>query len=59
MNKTNLLYQVMMERFWGLKEVVGLHSNVDDAIKALQVKKAIVKKTYPEAVFTIVTIKES
>lgn len=51
---TKLNYQVMMERFWGLKETVSIHSNVQDAIKALQVKKHIVNN--PEVVFTIISV---
>lgn len=47
------MYTVIMERFWGLKETVSTHANVQDAIKALQAKKAIVLLTHPEAVFTI------
>lgn len=49
-------FQVMMERFWGLKETVGLYSNVNDALKALQVKKLAINN--PEVVFTIVTLKD-
>lgn len=48
-------FQVLMERFWGLKETVGIYSNVNDAIKAIQVKKHALNNT--EAVFTIVTVK--
>lgn len=47
-------FAVLMERFWGLKETVGLYSNVQDAMKALQVKKYAVNN--PEVVFTIITI---
>jgi len=49
------MYQVLMERFWGLKETVGLYSNVNDAIKALQVKKHAINN--PDVVFTIITVK--
>lgn len=49
-------YVILMERFWGLKETVGIYASVNDAIKALQVKKHAVNN--PEVVFTIVSLKE-
>lgn len=52
---TTQTYAVQMERFWGLKETVGIYSSIQDAIKALQVKKHAVNNS--EVVFTIVTIK--
>lgn len=51
---TKLNYEVQMERFWGLKETVSVHANVNDAIKALQVKKHAINN--PEVVFTIITV---
>jgi hypothetical protein len=48
-------YQVIMERFWGLKETVGIYATVQDAIKALQVKKHAINNS--EVVFTITTVR--
>lgn len=50
-----LTYEVQMERFWGLKETVSVHANIQDALQALQVKKFAMGSK--EAVFTIRTVK--
>jgi hypothetical protein len=49
-------YAVVMERFWGVKEIVSMHANVQDAINALKLKKANMSS---EVVFTIITLKGS
>ncbi len=49
------MYQVLMERFWGLKETVGVYNNVQDAIKAIQAKKSAINNS--EVVFTIQTVR--
>lgn len=50
---TKLNYEVQMERYWGLKETVSVHSDVNEAIKALQLKKATMTS---DVVFTIITV---
>ena len=50
-------YAVIMERFCGLKETVGIYNTISEAMTALQVKKHAINN--PEVVFTIITIKEA
>lgn len=50
-----MTFQVIMERFWGLKETVGIYNTISEAITALQVKKHVVNNA--DIVFTIITVK--